>query len=139
MPEINYLAILVAGIATMVLGFIWYGPLFGNRWASLMGFDISDPQKKAQMKKEATPALIVSFIASLIQAAVLAGFLAIMGTTSATLIFGTAFWLWLGFIVTVQVTQTMFSKKPKALLPIDAGYWLIVMLAMAAIIGYWPF
>ena len=139
MPDINYLAILVSGVATMVLGFIWYGPLFGKRWSTLMGYNISDPQKMAQMQKAATPAYIASFITSLIQAAVLAGFLAIIGPSSATIIFGTAFCLWLGFIATIQLTQIMFSQKPKALLPIDAGYWLAVMLVMAAIIGYWPF
>ena len=30
--EINYLAVLVAAIASMALGFLWYGPLFGNQW-----------------------------------------------------------------------------------------------------------
>ncbi len=30
---LNILAILASGIASLVSGFIWYGPLFGKAWA----------------------------------------------------------------------------------------------------------
>jgi hypothetical protein len=34
--EVNYLAVLVATVVTMVLGFLWYSPvLFGRAWAKL--------------------------------------------------------------------------------------------------------
>jgi polyferredoxin len=34
--EVNYLAVLVATVVTMVLGFLWYSPvLFGHAWAKL--------------------------------------------------------------------------------------------------------
>jgi hypothetical protein len=32
--DLDWLAILVATAAAMVLGFLWYGPLFGKVWAS---------------------------------------------------------------------------------------------------------
>ena len=35
--SINYLAVLVAGFIPMILGSIWYGPLFGKKWIELMG------------------------------------------------------------------------------------------------------
>ncbi len=35
---INYLAVVVAAIANMVLGFLWYGSLFGKQWIKLSGF-----------------------------------------------------------------------------------------------------
>lgn len=37
MPEINTLAIIVAGLIPMILGAIWYGPLFGKQWYDSMG------------------------------------------------------------------------------------------------------
>jgi len=39
--EINLLAVLVAGVAHMVTGLVWYTPkLFGNAWAELTGKDL---------------------------------------------------------------------------------------------------
>ena len=36
--EINYLAVLVAGVAAVAVGFLWYGPLlFAKPWMKLMG------------------------------------------------------------------------------------------------------
>ena len=36
---VNYLAVLAAAIASMVIGFLWYGPLFGKQYMALMKFD----------------------------------------------------------------------------------------------------
>lgn len=36
-PEINYLAIIVAGLIPSILGFIYYGPLFGKAWMASQG------------------------------------------------------------------------------------------------------
>ena len=47
-PVINYLAVLGAAAASIVLGFLWYGPLFGNQWAALMKFD---KKKMSEMLK----------------------------------------------------------------------------------------
>ena len=33
-----FLAILVASLSTLVVGFIWYGPLFGKAWLFENGF-----------------------------------------------------------------------------------------------------
>ena len=37
MVPVNYLAIIVSAVLMMVIGYVWYGPLFGKRWATLMG------------------------------------------------------------------------------------------------------
>ena len=36
--NINYIAVVVAAVASMAVGFIWYGVLFRKQWMSLMGF-----------------------------------------------------------------------------------------------------
>ena len=33
----NYLAIVVAGIAAWIIGAIWYGPIFGKKWQKEVG------------------------------------------------------------------------------------------------------
>ena len=48
MVAVNRRAILVAAIVALIIGSIWYGPLFGNAWMKLMKFD---PKEVAKMKK----------------------------------------------------------------------------------------
>lgn len=38
MISINYLAVIVSMIVAMVIGFLWYGPVFGKMWIHLMDF-----------------------------------------------------------------------------------------------------
>ena len=51
--EINYLPILVAAVADMVVGAIWFGPLFGKHWMKLTGMKASDMKNapKSKMQK----------------------------------------------------------------------------------------
>src|SRR6266498_2968533 len=52
-PDIhpNYWAILVAVAATMVLGFLWYGPIFGKAWMKEMGIPAgSKPDPKVMRR-----------------------------------------------------------------------------------------
>lgn len=37
--HVNWLAVLGATIASFVFNFIWFTPLFGDRWARLQGLD----------------------------------------------------------------------------------------------------
>ncbi len=35
--EVNYLAIIVGAVFSMILGAIWYGPIFGKKWMEIIG------------------------------------------------------------------------------------------------------
>ena len=37
MHPINWLAVIVATVATFILGGLWYGPLFGRMWMAASG------------------------------------------------------------------------------------------------------
>src|SRR6266404_3925414 len=76
MHNLNLLAILVAAISTMLVGFIWYSPiLFAKPWMREMGYDPNDKASAEKMRKGAGPAYLGSLIASLVSAFVLALFL----------------------------------------------------------------
>ena len=50
---INPWAVLVAAVATMVIGFLWYSPiLFARPWMRLMG---CDPDDKAKLHADRQP------------------------------------------------------------------------------------
>ena len=138
---INYLAVLVAGISNMVIGFLWYGPLFGKTWSHLMGWGEMTPEKMAEKQKAAMPGYALSFVGALIMAYVLAHGIvfgnAYLGTSGISGGVQGAFWYWLGFVAPVTIGVVVWDGKPWKLWFINAGYYLAALLAMGAILGLW--
>jgi hypothetical protein len=135
---VNLWAVLVCAIVDMVIGFLWYSPvLFANPWMKLMGYDPNDKAKIAEMQKSAGPSYAISFIASLLAAAVLGKIITISGVSTALYGMKIGLAIWLGFVTTVQLTGAMFSKQPAKLYAINTGYQLVCFLAMGAILGAW--
>ncbi len=138
MHDLNWLAILVAAISTMIAGFLWYSPLlFAKAWTKEMGYDINDKAKMEEMRKSAGPAYGGSFVASLISAFTLA--LILHGLRAESLHFGlmASFHIWLGFVATVQFTGALFMKQSMKLFAINTGYQLVCYLVMGAILTSW--
>ena len=135
---INVWAALVAALATMVIGFLWYSPLlFARPWMVLMGYDPNDKAKLAEMQKSAGPMYAMSLVASLLSAAVLGKIIAIATVNTAVYGMKIGLAVWLGFVTTVQLTNALFSKQPVKLYAINTGYQLVCYLVMGAILGAW--
>lgn len=135
---VNLVSVLVAAVATMVLGFLWYSPaLFANPWMVLMGYDPKDKAKIAEMQKSAGPSYGMSFIASILSAGVLAKIISIAANPSPLHGVKIGMAVWLGFVTTVQMTNSLFSRQPARLYMINTGYQLVCYLAMGAILGAW--
>jgi hypothetical protein len=135
---VNLWAVLASALATMAVGFVWYSPLlFARRWMVLMGYDPDDKAKIAEMQKSAGPSYMLSLVASVVSAAVLGKIIAI--ATINTPLYGMKVGLavWLGFVTTVQLTNSLFMRQPAKLYAINTGYQLVCFLAMGAIMGAW--
>ena len=64
-PEINWWAVILATVSTMVVGSAWYAPrVFGNWW---------EKAARVETKSNAVVAIVVTVIVSFISAWVLAG------------------------------------------------------------------
>ena len=127
---INLLAVFIAGITNMVIGMIWYGPLFGRRWMTLMKFNEKELNKAKE--NDMTVKYVLAFLASLLMAIGLA--YAVKTSPEGILI---AFWIWLTFISTVLLNGVLWEGKPVRLYLINIAYHLVSLLAMAAIITLW--
>ncbi len=135
---VNLLSVLVAAIATMILGFLWYSPiLFAKPWTVAMGYDPNDKAKMDEMRKGAGKLYGITFVASLLSAFVLAKIIDVTTVTSALYGMKIGFAVWLGFVTTVQLTSTLFKKRPIKLYLIDTGYQLVSYLVMGAILAKW--
>lgn len=132
------LPVVVAAVACMILGFLWYSPLlFAKPWMVLMGYDPNDKAKLDELRKSAGKTYTLAFVASLISAFVLSKIIAV--TTVNTAFYGmkVAFAVWLGFVTTVQLTAALFGKQPSKLYLINTGYQLVCYLVMGAILAGW--
>lgn len=134
---VNYSAILVAGIISMGIGFLWYSPaVLGNPWLKLMGID-KKSMKKAQ--KDMAPLFALSFVATLMTGYVLSHVMALSedfyGKGPVMAGISTAIFMWLGFIMPVQLTDVIFGSRKWMLFLINTGYQLASVLAMGIAIG----
>lgn len=137
--HLNWAAILVAAVSTMIVGFVWYSPLlFAKPWVREMGYDINDQAKREELRKGAGPAYAGSFVASLISAFTLALVFHAMHTESLHHGLMAGFHIWLGFVATVQFTGALFMKQSMKLFAINTGYQFVCYLVMGAILSLWP-
>lgn len=130
MIQVNYLAILLAAVSAMVVGFVWYGPLFGNAWMKLVGISKSDVNKKEMPKLYG-----IMFLGALVEAYVLSHFIHYAGAYTLVLGAKTGLWAWLGFVATTMIGNYMFAKRGMKLYYIDGGYALVNLVVMGAIIA----
>ena len=133
--DINFMAVLVSSLINMVLGFIWYGPLFGKPWMELTG--ISQDKIAESKAKGMNMTYDLSGIGALVMAFVLAN---ITGYAQVdTLVEGVqvGFLVWLGFVVTTMLNSVIYDGKPWRLYFINAGYYLVSLVLMGALLAVW--
>jgi hypothetical protein len=136
---INYLAIVLAAVAAWLAGAVWYGAL-AKPWVAAQGKTMAEfkAQQEAQRGSPMAYApFVIAFVAELVMAWMLAGTLGHLGAGQVTLRNGliTAFFLWLGFVLTTMAVNYAFGGRKPMLFAIDAGHWLLVLLVEGAIIG----
>jgi hypothetical protein len=133
--RINYPAVLVAAIAHFIIGGIWYGLIFGNKFIELMAWS---PEKLRQMEAQ-NPAkqYFAAFVSGLVLVYILAHF--VQYTKARTAVDGiqTAFWLWLGFIVTTQFATVVFEDRKLGLYLINVGYQFVGCAVAGVILTVW--
>lgn len=139
MVDVNYWAVFIAAVSSMVWGSLWYGPLFGKPWMKMMGLD----KKKVEMKSGDMGKLYgVQFLGSIFMAFVLSHALVFaksyLGTEGLSAGLQTGFWNWLGFVAPVTLTTVLWEGKPWKLWMLNNGYYLVMLSTMGVILALLP-
>ena len=160
--EINFLAVLVAAVVPMVLGFIWYNPKFlGTVWAR------EAEMTEEKMKTGNLPVIFgLSFVLSILLAfftqfltihqlgalgmiggdplaeSILPSYQAFMddyGTAFRSYKHGALHGLLAGIFLVfpIMATNGMFERKSWKLTFINTGYWTVALTIMGAIVCGW--
>jgi len=136
---INYWAVLVCAVLAMALGFLWYGPLFGKKWMSIVGVGPADLAARQKMQQNVWKLYVAQFLLVLFQVWVLAYY--IVGWQEASGLVN-ALWIWAAFIMPTVAGAAMWNndsaKISWARFMIQAGYQLVLFVMFGLILGAWP-
>lgn len=160
--EMNYLAILVAAIVPLILGFLWYNPiLFGNLWMRESGMT-EEKMKSGNMALIFGVSLILSILlAAFLQTLVIhqtgalgmiggdptaegilpsyQAFMNDYGTNFRTFKHGALHGLLAGLFIVLPISgiNGMFERNSWKHILINVGYWTVCLTIMGAILCGW--
>ena len=136
LSTVNWLAVLVAGIATFVLGGLWYGMFFKKLWQQLHGY--SDEKVKEMQKSKPPPVFLGTMIVSyLVMATVLSVLMGAIGIVTVVGGVTLGLLIWLGFAAAIAMTDWISSSRRLASYGLDLAYQLAFLVMMGAILGGW--
>ncbi|RTY90953.1 DUF1761 domain-containing protein [Flavobacterium sp. GT3R68] len=158
--EINFLALLVAALSTLVVGFIWYNPkVFGTIWMRETGLTEEKMKGSNMVMIFGMAVLYAFFISFILQMLTIhqfgalgmvggdptaakpsyAAFMADYGQTYRTFKHGMlhGFMSGLFFALPVIGTNALFEKKSWKYTLISGGFWVVCCTIMGGIVCGW--
>ena len=126
---VNWLAVIVATVASMALGFAWYMAL-SRQWLAAIG----------KTREELRPNDPAPYIWSVIVQLVMAYFIALLtprlfGETNVANGIITGILMWAGFVITSMILNHRYQGAKWSLTLIDGGYLLGVLVVQGLVIG----
>jgi hypothetical protein len=132
MTVASLLTVLIAGIASVLIGWLWYSPiLFGGPWMRMIGLT---PEMAERGKKKMHLNALVALVASMLVAWVMSYVGILLGVFDWFGAVELGFWCWIGFTAPPMLGMVLWEQKPFRYYLIVAGYWLVSFIVMALIL-----
>lgn len=132
MIEVSFWAILAAGIASVLIGWVWYHPsVFGTAWMRMSNIT---PEMAERGRKRMPLVAILGLCASMVIAYVMTYFGMAWGVFDVISAIELGLWSWIGFVAPTMLGSVLWEQKPMRLYIINAAYWLIALIVMAIIL-----
>lgn len=121
--QIDWLAVVVAAVLNMVIGYIWYSKaLFANAL-------------KKSVARGDKSSVLWGFVVSLVIAYFIAFFEGYLGVATVSDGVFVGFCFWLGFVATTQISAVIWGGESLKHFFIRTGYKLLAFLVMGGVIG----
>lgn len=140
MPAIhlNWLAIGTSVLSSVVIGFLWYGPILGNAWMKEMGVAPDFKPAPALLKRS----MMLMILGALLTAVMLACVIQILQLSSwksgdSLLGLTVSLGAWIGFYLPLLLSGVAWENRSWRLFGINAGYHLTALLVAAMILAHW--
>ena len=133
MIVVTFWPIVAAGVASVLIGWVWYHPrVFGTTWMRLANVT---PEMAERGKKMMPLSIIVSLLGSMLIAYVMNYIgIAFHIYDWVGAVFELALWSWLGFVVPTSLGTILWEQRPLKLYFINVFYWLVTLTVMALIL-----
>jgi hypothetical protein len=131
--RINHVAVIVAAVVYFVLGAGWF-TFFSQAWLAGIG------KTMEQMQHSGVPPAVpyaLAFVCNLIMAYALAFLAGITAHTKASSGAKLGALLGIAFVATAFATEYAFEARSVQIFAINAGYPVVGMIIMGAIVGGW--
>ena len=164
--HINFIAVLIAAVVPMVLGFIWYNPrVFGKAWMEATGMT-PEKGKQSNMAVVFGVSFVMSFFlafaiqfmvvhqyhvgslfyklpiddAATPEGALYKQIMDLLGGSWRTFKHGALHGFIGGFMIALPImcTNALFEQKGFKYIAVNAGYWIVAMTIMGGIISSMP-
>jgi hypothetical protein len=130
--KINYVAVAVCAVVYWLLGGIWYGVVFTQRWMTLENISAAQARGANQVVPYA-----ITFVLDLLIAFVLAQVCYWRNANTAGRGAAIGVLLWVGIVAPITYTTHMYEMRPMELFAINEFYPLVGLCLMGAILGVW--
>ncbi len=154
----NFYAVLVSALVTLVVGFVWYSPkVFGTIWMNETGMT-EEKAKQSNLLKVFGLTILFSFMLAFIMPTIVihqmgtlglfngkvtdSGYVELMkthGDVFRTFKHGALHGFFAGLFIAFPISaiNALFEQKSWKYILVTAGYWIISMTIMGAIICGW--
>ncbi len=130
--SLSFWAILAAGSASVLIGWVWYHPsVFGTAWMRMSNIT---PEMAERGKKRMPITAGIGLGMSMVVAYVMTYFGMAWGVYDIISAIELGVWVWIGFVAPVAIGAVLWEQKPLRLYFINASYWLVALVVMAIIL-----
>ena len=135
---VNWLAVVVCVVVSMVSGSLWYNPkTFYPIWRKGIGMPETVEPGSTNMSMVWGLTVLSSVVQAVAMAFMVNAMGGLMGGASLVTGAGTGFMLWLGFIAPTYLVNKLFAGQSLKIWAIEVGNHLVNFVLFGAILGAW--
>ena len=145
MPEINWIAIIVAGLVPTILGALYYGPIFGKIWMDSLGYTEEDFKGRNEALIYGSALVLAMLISMSIK---MTNELVHKDVNSVGELVFSSFhtfghgalhgaMLAITLVVPVFLSLSLFQKNSGKNMLLNAAFWIICFAIMGGILDAW--